>query len=241
MIPWKLLLDGKCRPQDTMEKDIELFNAVRSGSLPGALRIYNWVEPALTIGFHQKYFVLSDPSLMIPILRRPTGGGAVLHKDDITFSMSLSHGSLLPTSIPECSERISCIFARAFHQCGLPVNTPGGKHSFAEVCFAMPSPVELMLSGSKLMGLALARKGNFLLVQGVIPLSIDLELTDRVFGTKLPQKPMAILDYMPDFSVDVFVDRLRDSFLSELGVLFPDGDKEYKQRHDADKREVETR
>jgi lipoate-protein ligase A len=241
MTPWRLLRDGRCPARRTMEKDLDLFEAVRSGFLPGALRIYNWAEPAVTIGYHQKSFTLSDPSLEIPILRRPTGGGAVLHVDDITFSISSPSTGHLSGSIPECSGRISNIFAMVFHRCGIDVEARGGEHGFSDVCFARPSPVELMFCRSKLMGLALTRKERHLLVQGVIPLKVDQSLSQRVFGMRLPHPLVGILDYLPDFSVDAFACQLRVGFASELGVLLQESDEEYHESNGADECKVEPR
>lgn len=241
MTPWHLLLDGRCPAQGTMARDIELFDAVRSGALPGALRIYNWAEPAVTIGYHQRSFTLNDPTLAVPVLQRPTGGGAVLHGDDITFSLSCTRDGLFPSGILESSMRISGLFSHAFDRCGLPVQAKGGPHGFSEVCFARPSPFELMHKGSKLMGLALAKKGRFLLVQGVIPLRVNQALTGRVFGARLACSPRGVMDYLPDFSVDVFVACLREGFASELGILLHECDKEDQKGNDADGCKVDPR
>ncbi len=241
MISWKFQQDGRCRPQDTMAKDLDLFESVRTGSAAGVFRVYDWAEPAVTIGFHQKTFSFHDPSLSLPLLKRPTGGGAVLHNHDITFSMSLGSDGVLPSPIPECSQRISGVFAKAFQDCGLNVRLQGGRHEFAEVCFARPSPVELMLSGSKILGLALLRKGKYLLAQGVIPLHVDEDLSMRVFGDRLKENPKGILDLAPGFSVEAFTEILRSCFFSELGVFLSDGDEDYHQCHDADDGKVKTR
>lgn len=241
MTSWHLLLEGRCPVQDTMARDVELFAAVRSGDLTGALRVYNWAEPAVTIGYHQKSFTLHDPTLSIAVLKRPTGGGAVLHGDDITFSLSCTGDGLFPSGIPESSMRISGLFAHAFGCCGLPVQAKGGPHGFSEVCFARPSPFELMHEGSKLMGLALAKKGRFLLVQGVIPLRVNQALTARVFGERLASSQRGVMDYLPDFSADVFVASLREGFASELGILLHECDQEDHERNDADGCKVEPR
>jgi len=241
MIEWKFLKDGRCLPQDTMSRDLDLFQEVTTGSLNGAFRIYHWADPAVTIGFHQKDFIFHDRSLSLPVLKRPTGGGAILHVHDITFSMSLKPDGLLPSGISACSERISGLFARAFRSSGLEVLMPGGRHRFSEVCFSRSSPAELVSSDSKILGMALRRKEKFLLIQGTIPLRIDEDLSRRVFGERLQGRLKGILDYLPDFSVDAFVDRLRRIFSSELGVLLSDGDEKDHQRHDTDKGEVKTR
>jgi lipoate-protein ligase A len=241
MIPWKFLKDGRCLPGDTMSRDLDLFEAVRAGSIAGAFRVYYWSEPAVTIGFHQKNFLFHDRSLALPVLKRPTGGGAVLHVHDLTFSMSLNPEGLFPSGIPECSERISGIFALAFRSCGVEVRMQGGGHTFAEVCFSRSSPAELVATGSKMLGLALLRKGKYLLVQGTIPLRIDARLSQRVFGDRLKGDLKGIFDLVPGFSVETLIESLRSAFLSEVGVLLPDGDEEDYQGHDADGGKVETR
>jgi lipoate-protein ligase A len=219
MNTWQLVDDGRCHALHTMEKDLELFEALRRGKIKGALRIYNWAEPALTCGFNQKHFTIHDTSLDIPVIQRPTGGGAVLHYDDITFSICSKATGALAGSIPACSEIISRVFKGALHGCGIETEIKGGNHAFSSICFARPSPAELVIGENKIMGLALAKKGGFFLMQGVIPLRIDKELSVRVFGQRLQHSRKGILDYLPHFSNKLFFDYLHNGFISELGVL----------------------
>jgi lipoate-protein ligase A len=228
---WQFLDDGRCRALQTMKRDLDLFEALRSGNIQGALRIYNWAEPALTCGFHQKNFTVHDTNLDIPVIQRPTGGGAVLHYDDFTFSICSKAAGALAGSISACSEIISYIFKGAFHGCGIEADMKGGNHAFSSICFARPAPSELVIGQDKIMGLALAKKGGFLLMQGVIPLRIDKELSVRVFGEGLQPLRKGILDCFPHFSDKLFFDYLRDGFISELGVLFDErrqSDHEYR-------------
>ncbi len=230
MNTWQLLHDGRCPALHTMERDLELFETLRRGKIKGALRIYNWAEPALTCGFHQKHFTVHDTSLNIPVIRRPTGGGAVLHYDDITFSICSKATGALAGSIPACSEIISRVFKGAFHGCGIETEIKGGNHAFSSICFARPTPTELVIGENKIMGLALAKKGGFFLMQGVIPLRINKELSIRVFGQGLHHPRKGILDYDPHFSNKLFFDYLHNGFFSELGVLLNEcyqGDHEY--------------
>jgi lipoate-protein ligase A len=220
MNTWQLLKEGRCQALHTMEKDLEIFEALRQGKIEGALRIYNWAEPALTCGFHQKHFAVHDTSLHIPVIRRPTGGGAVLHYDDITFSICSKADGALAGSIPACSKIISRVFKEALHGCGIETEIKGGNYAFSSICFALPTPAELVIGRNKIMGLALAKKGGFLLMQGVLPLRIDKELSIRVFGPRLKYPRKGILDYLPQFSNKLFFDNLCNGFISELGVLF---------------------
>jgi lipoate-protein ligase A len=229
MITWQLLHDGRCQALHTMKRDLELFEALRKGTITGSLRIYNWVEPALTFGFHQKHFIVHDPSLDIPVIQRPTGGGAVLHYDDITFSICSKATGVLAGSIPACSELISRVFKSAFNCCGVETELKGGKHAFSPICFNRPSPAELVIGENKIMGLALVKKGEFLLMQGVIPLRIDKDLSIRVFGEGFQHPHKGLLHYHPHFSNKLFFDYLMKCFISELGVLLDEGNQSYHE------------
>lgn len=230
MIEWQLLHEGRCPARKNMSKDLELFEAVKIGKIQGAFRIYNWKEPALTIGYHQKGIFPHDRSLCIPIIKRPTGGGAVLHKDDFTFSISSPLRGFFSASLPDCSRIVGQAFASAFQSSGVSASLKGGNHAFSERCFDRPSPYELVVEGNKIMGLALAKKGGFILIQGVIPLQVDHELYSKVFGVSRNKNLNGILEYYPRFSGGLFLDCLRNVFMSQLGVLLHEC-QEYDHKH----------
>ena len=239
MNPWLFLHEAECPPSLAMERDLALFDAVRERTVPGVLRVYNWTEPAVTTGYNQRSFTIHDKDLALPVLRRPTGGGAVLHMDDITFSISTPLEENVPQGILECSESISRVFASALRRCGLDTILQGGKHAFSPVCFARPSPVELVSGTRKVMGLALARKGGFMLAQGVIPLRVDPELTRRVFGPGTLPECTGILEMCPDFSLDTFLVSLRECLASHLGILLQERTQDDHKGHGTDEGEIE--
>lgn len=219
MTPWHLVREGRCPSSKNMEQDLALFHSVLSGSHQGVFRIYNWDEPAITTGHHQKGYSPCDPDLHIPIMPRPTGGGAVLHLDDITFSISAKENGPFPGGITGACGCISRIFARAMRSCGLDVEMRGDSTAFSPVCFMRSSPVELCIGGKKVLGMAMLRRSGFLLVQGVVPLHVDHELTARVFG----QCPdiRGLCDHDPKFSPDALVDELLRAFSTDADVPVP--------------------
>ena len=122
------------------------------------------------------------------------------------------------------------MFKGACHGCGIETEIKGGNYSFSSICFERPTPSELVIGENKIMGLALAKKGDFFLMQGVIPLRIDKELSVRVFGEGLKHPRKGILDYLPHFSNKLFFDYLHNGFISELGVFlneYHQSDHEY--------------
>ena len=241
MTQWHLVLDGRCPSKRNMARDAALFQSLIEKKHQGILRIYNWEEPAVTVGYHQKSFTLSDPNLTLPILKRPTGGGAVLHVDDITFSICAPSRGPFSRGIIDACGTISKIFARALRSCGLEVEMKGENTAFSDVCFMRSTLVELHLMGSKILGLALLRRSGCILFQGVMPLRVDRDLSTRVFGDGNDPGTPGICDRAPDFSQDEFVGFLLDSFSSQIGVSFLEGSHDDHEHDEGDEGKVDLR
>lgn len=218
---WCLIVDGRYPSTQNMPRDLALFEKVKCGELGGCLRIYNWDMPAVTIGHHQQGFAPVDATLDIPIIRRPTGGGAVLHGDDITFSISAPIMGVLRPGILESYTVIARALEQAFRSCALRVAMQGTQtqSGYAAVCFDRAAEVEIVLEGRKLMGAAQLRQGKFLLQQGVIPLTIDQELHARVFGPQ-DHVPAGVTALKQDFDVNQFVLELKSAFAQILCVTW---------------------
>ena len=238
---WRLVLDGRYDFRSNMERDSAMLESVAAGRRPGVLRIYNWSEPAVTVGFHQRSFSPVDPCLTIPVLERPTGGGAVLHGDDITFSLSAPEAGVFSRDVMESCRAVTEIFACALRRCGLDARMQGGNTAFSRVCFQRSSPVELCVGDAKILGLAALRKKGFMLFQGVMPLTVDAGLSRRVFGDEADPNLKGIRDYAPGFSEDAFLESLMDAFASQADLLFSQGRENDGQEHHDDEGEVHLR
>ncbi len=204
MTPWFFISDGRYPSEMNMARDENIFNNVIDNVIPGAIRFYNWDKPAVTIGFHQKEFRFSDRSLEIPIIRRPTGGGAVLHYNDLTFSISSSVLDPFNGDILNTYRQISGILLEAFSVCGIEAELNASEGTFSNICFERAAQLELTCMGRKIMGAAQVRKKGFFLLQGVIPLTVSTGLYERVFGDDV-KSPTGILDIMPEFSEHSFI------------------------------------
>ena len=215
---WRLIVEGRRPSESNMPRDLELFEEVARGALDGCLRIYNWQTPAITIGCHQKRFHPFDAALDIPVHQRPTGGGAVLHVDDIAYSIITPLKGLFAAGITQTYAAIAAVFAQALRKCGLDVGVGESAPGFSEVCFARTAPVELRLDGIKLMGAAQLRRGGLLLQQGVIPRRVDPDLLVRAFGPGL--RSCGILDFLPRFSDRAFIEYLKTGFKERIDLNF---------------------
>ena len=104
----RLLSDGVCPPEATMAGDVALLDAFQRGEIPPTLRVYQWASPALTYGVNQQLpprLVDACNALGIPMLRRPTGGKAVLHGHDLTVGLVFRYVALTPSPSPTQWER----------------------------------------------------------------------------------------------------------------------------------------
>ena len=209
MIPWFFISDGRYPSEKNMIRDVAIFNNVIDLKIPGSVRFYNWDKPAITIGYHQRDFQFADSSLSIPIIRRPTGGGAVLHSNDITFSISAPALGMFKSDILSTYRVISGIFLEAFKVCGLSAEVHFSQGMFSDICFERTAQLELTCMGRKIMGVAQVRKKGFFLLQGVIPLTTDAWLYEKVFGASA-KSPAGVLYVMPEFSEHLFIQAIKD-------------------------------
>ncbi len=168
---------------NNMAIDCAIFEAVASGLQPPTLRLYGWRPFCLSLGYGQRtrdadLDALADRGW--DLVRRPTGGKAILHGDELTYSLCLpQHHPLACGDIIESYRRISLGFLDALQELGLDAESERQKASLrpaavGPVCFEIPSHYEISVSGRKLIGSAQMRRNGGLLQHGSIPLRGDL-------------------------------------------------------------------
>ncbi len=189
---WRYINSGKGDAAYNMAIDEAIALSVIEGSSPPTLRIYQWSSEAISIGAFQDY---NDIDLEyckiegIPIVRRPTGGRAILHGNEITYSFSARCEGPFKGGLMESFRLIGMAFLNAFRHLGIPVEMRGrpnrGKALIkSPLCFNSVSLGEISYDGKKLIGSAQRRWRNGFLQQGAIPLSVDYNRAARVFGLK---------------------------------------------------------
>lgn len=156
-----------------MQKDMELLK--RAESLKACLlRFYGWAEPSVTFGISQR---LEDVKKLIgagfDLAKRPTGGGIVVHLNDITYALAVPRGHFLCETKAENSYRIIHEkIAEAFELFGVKAwlfeeRNKNQNRNYA--CFESPSRFDVITEGgTKLAGAAQKRNALGLLVQGSI-------------------------------------------------------------------------
>lgn len=170
-----------------MALDEALLHSVASGNSMPVLRFYRWCPATVTLGYAQS--VTTDIDLNacrdagLDIVRRSTGGRAVLHDYEVTYAVLAPFNSEpFGSTILDCYRLIAEALLKALNGLGLPAQLVPGKlrggpqNSAKAVCFSVPSQYELVIEGCKVAGSAQKRHGKAFLQHGSIPLEINLEL-----------------------------------------------------------------
>lgn len=166
-----------------MAVDSAIAQAVGSGRQPATLRLYGWNPYCLSLGYGQRARDADTEGLRQrgwDLVRRPTGGKAILHGDELTYSLCLPLDHPLASGdIAESYRRISAGLLRALAMLGLPATAnPANGSALSEpsgpVCFVQPSQYEILVDGRKLIGSAQLRRKGVMLQHGTIPLGGDV-------------------------------------------------------------------
>jgi lipoate-protein ligase A len=151
-------------------------------SLP-TLRLYSWSPPCLSLGHAQPISQIDLDRLQAfkwDIVRRPTGGRAILHADELTYSIAAAlDNPHLAGGVLESYKHISQGLVRALRQLNVEIEIqPEVKLSTDEreqaICFELPSSYEITAKGKKLIGSAQVRRRGGVLQHGSLPLGGDL-------------------------------------------------------------------
>ncbi|MCS7198213.1 MAG: lipoate--protein ligase family protein [Candidatus Bipolaricaulota bacterium] len=186
------------------------------------LRFYGWARPTLSLGYFQSVHEIDLEECErrgFDWVRRPTGGRAVLHDYELTYSV-IAPIEVLGESIAQSHEKISRALAVGLEKLGLHAEFTQSRASVKEVsaaCFAVPAAVELTVGGKKVIGSAQVRTKGSLLQHGSIPITIDFDALAAVLKIAQPdllRKKAAglaeFLGYEP--SLDALKDALRQGF-----------------------------
>lgn len=168
----------------------------------GVLRLYGWSSPTVSFGRNEpargRYDLDLAAAMGITFVRRPTGGRAVLHDEEITYSVVVplrTFGGLRRAYV-----RINEGLVAALSELGVPallaVGTGGGgiERPDAGPCFQAPAPGEVTVGDRKLVGSAQVRVGRVLLQHGSIILRGDQGRLVRLRGGREDSRPPATLE-----------------------------------------------
>jgi lipoate-protein ligase A len=202
---WRLIKDSYHTGFMNMAIDEAIMIAHREGLVPPTIRLYQWSPPAVSLGYFQdlkkEIDVDNCKNLGIDIVRRPTGGKAVLHDKELTYSFIIRENHpLINNSILETYKKISGGMIRGLSYLGVTAelvplreklksdSLPKGekpeiRHSdFKSICFSVPSQYEVQVKGKKIVGSAQVRKREIVLQHGSLLIELEKDKLFSVFN-----------------------------------------------------------
>lgn len=205
---WALLDSGHHDAAINMAIDEALLKWHSEGKIPPTLRFYGWERPTLTVGHFQNVERTIDfdgiKKHQCEFVRRLTGGSAVLHDDELTYSIVVSESHpKIPQSVNKAYYVLAQGLLEGYRLLGIDADFAiPERELFKErsaVCFEVPAIYEMVVDGKKVSGNAQTRKLGVLLQHGSIPLSFDANMLFDLFK----------------FSSDKFRERKRNDFLKK--------------------------
>ncbi len=165
---WRLIVDTAMRTGAwNMALDEAIVDAVAAGESLPTLRFYQWDPPSLSLGKRQPLDNVDFARCReagVDVVRRATGGFAILHTDELTYSVAVkpddprAEGAVL-----DAYRRLSQgLFRSAAARRPAQMNPviPGGVHNTSAACFEVPSAYEIVVGERKLIGSAQTRSGG---------------------------------------------------------------------------------
>lgn len=180
-----------------MAIDAWLLAQHQQGQQPPTLRFHRWQPAAVSVGYFQRqlpphWSTLQWQNHPVPLVRRPTGGRAVLHQGDLVYSLVCS---------PQAGGRSAtyrhlCEFLiQGWEQLGLTLHygQRGRAYAHATNCFALATGADLVdQKGRKIIGSAQRYSQQSVLQHGSIRLQPDPALFRQVFATEAPSLPLVV-------------------------------------------------
>lgn len=231
MKEWRLIDSGTCSASYNMALDEAIATTVREGARPPTLRLYGWDRASLSLGCFQGLSGINLPHCSrrgIPVVRRPTGGRAVLHDRELTYSFS-SRTDRAPFAkgLLDSYKKIGSALRLALDKSGITAEARkererGPVLAGSPLCYRSSSLGEILADRRKLIGSAQKRWSDGLLQQGAIPYFHNLEEMHAVFGieeTRAMSGHIAgLMEIAPDLSPEEFKREVREAFEETFGV-----------------------
>jgi lipoate-protein ligase A len=230
---WRLIDSGPCSAVYNMALDESIAVHVRKNESPPTLRLYGWDRPSISLGYSQKASDIDRAFCAlhnIPVVRRPTGGRAILHGDELTYSFSVSTDhELFSGGLLDSYRKISAALTLAFRKAGIPAESQrkrerGAVLAGSPLCFQSSSFGEILVNNKKVAGSAQKRWHDGLLQQGSIPYKHQAIMMNGIFTPKhtarMSAHMTALREVLPGLNEREFRTVVASAFEETFGVSF---------------------
>lgn len=206
-----------------MQIDSDLLDfAIKNKLSEPIFRLYAWSPACVSLGRNQSDDFLDKEFLKsknIDVVRRLTGGRALLHDKELTYSYicpisSLENGESVVNSYKEISE----LLINGFKKLGIDIEFPQKKcaHTKFDYCMSISTGADLSFEGKKLIGSAQFRKEGYILQHGSILFNYDKELIEQLFNEVVDENSLTCLGIIdPKIKCDDVISALHNAFVDQ--------------------------
>lgn len=202
---WEILT-GK----ENMEKDLAMLDfAISNNSEDLFVRFYGWKPKCISLGRNQKVF---ESKINVDTVRRPTGGRALLHDNEITYCVV---GKIQENqSVIETYKMVSSILINGFKKLGIELNYAGEKGGNQKYCMNISSGADICFQGRKFIGSAQFRKEGYFLQHGAILKDVDFDFLKIVFNEEIEKDKIITLNEInPNLADKEIISALKEAFI----------------------------
>ncbi len=231
----KYIKFGTYTGEENMQIDSDLLDeAIETQAQEPIFRLYAWKPRCISLGRNQKDDFLQTNGVKEDVVRRLTGGRALLHDDEITYSY-ITPVSIVPDgeTISASYRYISGILIDFFKTLGVELNFGGGSKCNGETstlqtpshtikgsmkfdyCMLISTGADVCYQGRKIIGSAQYRKQGYILQHGGILFGYDKELLESLFHEEVTKGSITtVKDVLPDMTKEEFVKRFEEFILA---------------------------
>jgi len=228
----RLIVDGPLDGPENMARDEALMLRVGAGESPPTLRLYQWDPPTISLGYFQPFeavAALPEPEASLAVVRRLTGGGAILHDRELTYSLMLPAAHPLVKGHPNrLYELAHDAVIECFSALGIAANRHGetddsGPAKGPFFCFSRRHCFDVLIGADKVTGSAQRRTKTALLQHGSI-----------ILASRFQEQSTASLDVAFGDALAALRKMFPESFASQTGTALHNDDWTNAELKDAD-------
>ncbi|MBF0344410.1 MAG: lipoate--protein ligase family protein [Nitrospirae bacterium] len=226
---WRLISYSTYDAFYNMAIDEAVATCVSDGISPPTLRFYGWSLPSVSIGAFQRVDCVDHRWCAlngVAVVRRPTGGRAVVHNNELTYCFASNFSNGFTKSVLNNYKIVNAVFHKSLRRLGLEVDFIEGRLNrqgllLSSLCFAATSYGEVSAFGKKVIGAAQKRLANGFIEQGSIPLSVDRELVSKTLKVDETQDVLVgLLELSGKVNLSELTQTIRDNFEESFGITF---------------------
>lgn len=205
-----------------MQIDNDLLDFAINNQLKEPLfRLYAWSPACVSLGRNQNFECLNKDFLKsknIDVVKRLTGGRALLHDKELTYSYICSISSLKNgESVVGSYKEISQFLINGFEKLGIKLEFGQNKriNTKFDYCMSITTGADLSFEGKKLIGSAQFRKEGYILQHGSILFDYDKDLIEQLFNEKIDENTLTCINLInPAINCDRIISALNDAFIN---------------------------